>query len=86
MISGKTSSGFYYEISPKRLTNYELVETLSMMDDNPLLLPKVIILLLGKKQADELKNHVRDEDGMVDTQLIEKEVAEIFDQQKTVKN
>ena len=86
MIEGKTASGFQYELSQKRLSNYELVEALSMLDDNPLLLPKVIVLLLGKNQAEKLKDHIRDDEGIVDTQLIEKEITEIFEQQKSVKN
>ena len=50
-IKGKTKTGFKYEITGERLENYELIESLSEVDENPLLLPKTVNLLLGKEQA-----------------------------------
>lgn len=40
MLKGTTKSGFRYEITTERLNNFELVEILSEVDENPLLLPK----------------------------------------------
>lgn len=86
MIKGKTKSGFEYEILEKRLENYELIEALSEVDANPLLLPKTVNLLLGKEQANKLKNYLRDEDGLVSTEKLSNEIMEIFQNQAETKN
>ena len=86
MIKGKNKSGFEYEILEKRLENYELIEALSEVDTNPLLLPKTVNLLLGKEQANKLKNHLRDEDGLVSTEKLSNEIMEIFQNQAETKN
>ena len=70
MITGKTKSGFSYEISEARLKNYELVELLADVDTNPFLLPKLVKVMLGEELANKLKDHVRDEEGLVDLEKI----------------
>ena len=85
-LTGRTKSGFYYSISKKNLNNYELVETLSNLEDNPLNFPKVLKLLLGEEQTEKLKNHLRDEDGIVDSDKIALEIKDIFQTQKRLKN
>ena len=86
MIKGKTESGFEYEIARARLENYELIEALSDVDENPLLLPKVVNLLLGKDQANKLKDHLRDSDGLVSSEKLSNEIMEIFQNQSETKN
>lgn len=86
MIKGTTQSGFEYAISKERLENYELVEVLAEVDENPLLLPKVVNLLLEKDQAKKLKDHIRDEQGLVSMELLSKEIMEIFQGQPLTKN
>ena len=86
MITGKTKTGFAYEISEARLKNYELVELVADVDTNPLILPKLVKLMLGEELADKLKDHIRDEDGFVDLEKINQEIAEIFESQKAIKN
>lgn len=86
MIIGKTKSGFEYEISEEDLENYELVEALGEVDENPLLLSKVVNMLLGKEQANKLKNHLRTESGTVPIGKIAEEIMDIFTNQKEVKN
>lgn len=86
MITGKTKSGFGYEISKARLENYELIETLAEVDKNPLLLPKTVNLLLGNEQADKLKEHLRDAEGLVSTEKLSTEIEEIFNSQVEAKN
>ncbi|MBS4750968.1 hypothetical protein KG091_07740 [Carnobacteriaceae bacterium zg-ZUI78] len=85
MIKGTTQTGFSYEIDDKRLANYELLEYLSELDTNPLLLPKIVKILLGD-QAIALKNHVRDENGLVDMNKMSNEISDIFENQKQLKN
>lgn len=86
MIKGKTSTGFSYEIPEENLNNYELVEVLGEMEENPLLISKTVNLLLGKEQANELKEHLRTESGIVPTDKMSTEIMEIFEKQKEVKN
>lgn len=86
MIKGKTTSGFEYQISKARLENYELIEALSEVDENPLLLPKTVNLLLGKDQAIKLKDHLRDSDGLVSSEKLSNEIMEIFQNQAETKN
>ena len=42
--------------------------------------------MLGEELADKLKDHVRDEVGLVDLEKINQEIAEIFESQKAIKN
>ena len=86
MVSGKTKSGFKFKISKARLENYELIESLSEVDENPLLLPKTVNLLLGKEQTGKLKDHLRDKDGLVPTDKLTNEIMEIFQSQDELKN
>lgn len=86
MIKGKTKSGFEYQISEKRLENYELIEVLGKVDANPLLLPDVVKLVFDEEQASRLKEHLRDEDGLVSTEKITNEIMEVFQNHKETKN
>lgn len=86
MIKGKTKSGFEYEISKKRLENYELIEALNEVDEKPLLLPMTVNLLLGKEQTNKLKDHLRDDEGLISTEKLTNEIMDIFQSQKEIKN
>ena len=86
MLKGTTKSGFRYESTPERLNNFELVEILSEVDENPLLLPKMLNLLLGERQSKNLKNYLRDEEGFVSTDKIRETLEDIFAAQNKIKN
>lgn len=85
-LVGVTKSGFAYSIPVNNLNNYELVEVLGEMEENPLVLPKVLKLLLGEEQTNKLKNHLREKDGTINTEKITKELQDIFEAQARVKN
>lgn len=85
MLKGKTSSGFKFEIAEGALDNYELVEALADIDTNPLVITKVVNLLLGEEQKKMLKDHVRNEEGIVTTTALMKEIEDIFKTQNEVK-
>ena len=85
MIKGVLKNGFKFAIEKERLENYELIETLSELDDNPLMLPKAVNLLLGQEQSKRLKDCVRDEKGFVPTEKLTSCIFEIF-QTKQLKN
>jgi len=86
MIEGKTKSGFKYKFPEENLDNYELVEVIAEAQENPLLFPKMVNLLLGKKQAEKLKEHLRNENGIVSTEKISQEIMEIFENTEKAKN
>ena len=78
MIKGKTSSGFDFTISKDVKNDYELVENLGELEDNPLILGKIVTQILGKEQTAKLKNHIRNENGIVPTDKMTQEIIEIF--------
>ena len=86
MIKGKTKSGFSYELDKERLNNYELLEAIEELEENPLILSRVVNLLLGKEQTKKLKDHLRTENGIVPTEKMSEEITEIFQNQGETKN
>ncbi|MGM0166934.1 hypothetical protein IGI39_001914 [Enterococcus sp. AZ135] len=85
VLKGTTKSGFSYALSKERMNNYELAETLGDLEDNPLLMGKVVKLMLGKEQTQELKDHLRTDDGFVPSDLMEAEITEILQKQAELK-
>ena len=86
MIKGKTKSGFSYELDKERLNTYELLEAIEELEENPLVLSRVVNLLLGKEQTKKLKDHLRTENGIVPTEKMSEEITEIFQNQGETKN
>lgn len=82
----KTSTGFAYSINENALNNFELLDLFAEVDENPLLLPKVIEMLLGKEGKQALYDHVRLEDGTVPADRISNELMEIINGNQEVKN
>lgn len=78
MKQGKTQTGFEYELSESIGNDYEVVELLSELEENPLILTKLVSKILGKEQAKRLKNHVRDDNGTVPTDKMTQEIVDIF--------
>ena len=85
-IYGKTKSGIAYQIEESRLNNYVLLEVMGELEENPMVMGKMVTMLLGKQQAAELKDHVRTEDGLVPTDKMTGEITEIFQSQAKTKN
>lgn len=85
-LKGTTQSGFAWEIDPRAADDYELLEMLAELDENPLLLSKVLKKLLGEGQKDNLLDHARDEDGRVSVTRINDEIIDIFNGTKDIKN
>lgn len=77
-IKGKTSSGFEYIIPEDNFNDYELLEELVELEDNPALMPKIIKRFLGDEQLKKLKDHLRNKDGKVLTTKISSEFSEIL--------
>lgn len=85
-IQGKTTSGFKYALDPDRLNNYELLEYMAEVDNNALLFPKVLKLLLGEEQKNALTEHLRDDEGIIPLEKVNDELMEIFTGNQQTKN
>lgn len=85
MIKGITKTGFKFTLLEEVLDDMELLDLISEVDENPLLLPKLIEKLLGEKQKKRLYDHCRDDKGRVSSTSISNELVEIFSKTK-VKN
>ncbi len=87
MIKGKTSSGFEFELDDDVLDDYELLENLQKVDEGEeSRMVKVVDILLGEKQKERLKDHVRTEKGRVSAKRLLEEVSEIFQSSNAGKN
>lgn len=65
LITGKTKTGFSYQIQKEQVEDYEFIELIGEVEENPTVLPKMLKMLFGKEQTEKLKEHLRTEDGFV---------------------
>lgn len=82
-IHGKTSTGFEFKVDPDAIRDMEFIELAAQVEENGLLLPKMIEVVLGKDQKKALYDHVRNSNGRVLLDDINDEVKEIFDSLNT---
>lgn len=85
MIKGTTKSGFHYLIPEKRVNNYNLLEAINDADENPMLIPKVLKLLLGDEQTEKFKKHLTDKEGFISMEKMMDELKDIFTTQSKLK-
>ena len=79
-FKGETKSGFKFEISERRLNNYELLELIGEVDEGQgQVFPKVVKLLFGDEQAKAFKDHLRKEDGIVPNDKMADEIKSVFE-------
>ncbi|WP_010247754.1 hypothetical protein [Peptoniphilus rhinitidis] len=86
METKKTSTGFVYKINENALNNFELLDLFAEVDENPLLLPKLLNMLLGEEMKKKLYDHVRLEDGTVPVDKVSNELMEIITGNAEIKN
>lgn len=77
-MQGSTESGFKFNVNDKVLNNMELVEAIAEVDNNPLLLPGLLTMLLGSEQKKKLYDHVRTKDNTVPMDKVAAEVVAIL--------
>ncbi|EPF4429094.1 hypothetical protein ACSSP6_005000 [Escherichia coli] len=82
IITGKTKSGFNYTIQKEQVENYEFIEVIGEVEENPSKLPKALKMLFGKEQMEKLKDHLRTEEGFVPTQKMIEEFTEVMNNPK----
>lgn len=86
MITGKTESGFEFEISEDTLDDYEMLEKLNEIDKDMSLITEIVPSVLGQEQKDRLKEHIRKENGKVSIGDMVREFTQILSSNKQGKN
>ena len=82
MIEGRTRTGFEFSVDEDIIRDMEFVELAAEAQDNGLLLPRLIEMVVGKEQKKAMYDHVRNENGRV---LMEKVNAEFEDVIEAIK-
>lgn len=82
LITGKTKSGFKYQIQKEQVEDYDFIELIGEAEENPAVLPKVLKRLFGKEQTEQLKDHTRTEDGFVPAAKMIEEFGEVLNNPK----
>lgn len=82
MVSGTTSTGFEFNVNEKVVNDWRFISAVSDAESNDDAIKirgtvQMVRILLGSKETD-LMEHVKQEDGTVPFDQIEKEVVEIF--------
>lgn len=80
-----TSDGFVYKLDESALQDWETLELLDEMQDEPQKIVRFVKRVLGVEQYNRLKEHCRKENGVVDVVQMQREIADIM-KQKEVKN
>lgn len=78
MIEGITKSGFKFSIREELADDYELLELIGEIDENPAKVDALLVKLLGKEQKNALKEHLRGENGIVKITDMDNAITEIF--------
>lgn len=78
MVTGKTASGFEFEVDETIADDMEFIEALADAEDDALKFPRVIEWLLGKEQKKRFYDHVRGEAKRVPIEKTTLEFAEIM--------
>lgn len=72
-------NGLELEVNEQCLNNMELLDALEeMTDGNELAMSKVVKLMLGKDNRKKLYDFIRDKDGRVPLEIIDKCLTEIM--------
>ena len=85
MIRGKTKNGFEYTIEDDVMNDWELLEIIDGMDENPQYMVRLAKRLLGSNQYDALKKHCS-ENCRVSLTVMTEAVTEILNSSQETKN
>lgn len=91
MFEGKTKSGFKFSVDERAVKSWEFTEACTMMlsDDSTEQLRgsvQYVNAVLGKEKAKLIEHIKKKKDGFCETEDIVKEVAEIVQKVKELKN
>lgn len=91
MITGTTSSGFAFSMDERVLEDWRFLQAIADIDseDGTRVVTgttNIAELVLGKEGTKKLQEHImKDNDGFVPAQLVQKEIIEIINQSKETK-
>lgn len=78
MLTGKTESGFEFEIDETKADDIRFLRVLRKADENPLYIDEVAVKLLGEDQAERLYSHLEEKAGNVPLKKVAEEIVEIM--------
>lgn len=84
-MKGTTKSGFKYEIKENLTNDWEFIELITDLEDNPQLITKLAKYLFDDAGYKALKEHCR-KDGVVDSMLVMSNITEILNSSNKIKN
>lgn len=87
MITGKTESGFEFELEDDVLDDYELLEALNKLNKGEYLaLADLADKVLGSEQKERLKEHIKRDAKKVSSKKMMDEIMQIFNAVNELKN
>lgn len=82
MISGKTRTGFEYQVNEKILRDWRIVKLMAKVrtggDDGDIAFFELIEKFFGAEQEERLTAHCEDEDGIADLDKMRDELMDVF--------
>ena len=86
-MKGKTSTGFEFEVNDEQLDDWTLLKYLRKVDQGEVqYMIDAVPLLLGEEQEQHLEKHLYDLEGSVKATSMAREVSEIMQSNKDLKN
>lgn len=79
IVKGKTPAGFEFEVDTIVIHDMEVIDALAEMAENPLLISKASLKILGREQRAKLYDHIRDKDGRVSDETFSDEFTFIME-------
>ena len=76
----ETKSGFKCTIDTDALNDMYLIDLIAEVDDNALLMPKLLTRLMGAETKTKLYKHLENKEGRVPIDALQSEIAEIMEQ------
>lgn len=86
MLTGETKTGFKFDVDEAALNDWELLEELDGIEENPQRYVSVSKRLLSAEQYKALKEHCRNEAGRVDMTKMFHEISDILTSNNRIKN
>lgn len=84
---GTLSNGFRYNIENDVFDDYEILELIADVEENPANITKLVTLVLGEKQKNNLINYLKNKEGKARLSTMERLMGELFQKlQKDNKN
>ena len=86
MLTGETKTGFRYSVNEAALNDWELLEDLDGIENNPQRYVRVARRLLSEEQYEALKKHCINEENRVDMTKMFYEISDILTSNDRIKN